>query len=1260
VSELLPTLHATRIRDSLVDYLTTTFGLTDGDARDNLDRFLKDPAAGMFKGPYVRLRLPFRPAAHGWQSLLSFDAGFTPYGHQVAAWSRLVSIVSGAARRPLPTLVTTGTGSGKTEAFLLPILDHVLRVRREGVTGTKALILYPMNALANDQAARLTRMLNSSPVLSGVTAALYTGQSGPTRTMVNAEGLITDRAVIRSSAPDILLTNYKMLDQLLLRHEDHELWQRSALSLRYLVLDEFHTYDGAQGTDVAMLLRRLGLVLKSYWPADGGSLTPADWVRPLGLMAPVATSATLGDKGSPDVMLDFTRTVFGEELDSSAVVTETRLSLDEWAGTAVSVVAKAGYKPVEASTLDLTGVLLALDGLGYDPTGERVAQAVLAALYGVEPDRLHGADPALLLALCRAHPLVRALVAHTVEAIPVAGLAGLALGSAAGADERWGQLLPYIIAMLGHVRAVAGRDALSVDAHLWVRELTRVDRAADTTATFRWGDDGPPVANLGDGDETRPPFPAVYCRHCGRSGWGVGLTPVGETLANDDDAIRRNHASREGRFRALLYAPGEAQSAFQGGPKPEALRWFAVRRRELTDRVDPDDRDLRDGWTLPVLTSVGNDADKLAAEDTCPSCGLADGIRFLGSAIATLLSVSLSTLFGAPNLDAKEKKALVFTDSVQDAAHRAGFVQARSHTLTLRSVLRDAVSAGETSLETLVDEVTHRAGDDRFARYRMLPPDLADRDSFLPFWQSTTLRSVPAAVRTRVRRRLALDAALEFGLNSRTGRTLELTGSVTVEVAAGSPEKMAGIAKAAFTASDRHLALDQSTNVPPDDATLITWTRGVLDRMRSRGAIDHPWFERFRAEDGRRWFVSGGRPRGEGMPAFPPGRPSPVYPRVGGSPPPAGADGMDSVTAAQSWYASWTSRVLDVNPLDGGRLARQLLDRLARDGVLTTSTSNSGATIYAIPASGIIVGPVDVTALQQGRHMLTCDTCRATVPGGAATVDQLAGAPCLVVACRGTLSPAGMEDHFYRRLYASPDMRRVVAREHTSLLDDETRRSYEDGFRGAGADPQSPNVLVATPTLEMGIDIGDLSAVLLASLPRTVASYLQRVGRAGRLTGNSLNLAYITGRGEQLPKLGDPLSVINGEVRPPATYLQAEEILHRQFTAHLVDVLAADPARKHPVRARDAIASTRPGTFLSTIVTLAESSVDSLLPRFLTTFPDLPAEVAEDLRAWVTPARKAGTSPFADHVRAASARWNATVETLQARLAAIEGLLPEI
>ncbi|MFF0372304.1 DEAD/DEAH box helicase [Micromonospora sp. NPDC005087] len=1256
MSELLPTLQASRVSHSLVDYLTTTFGLTDGDARDGLDRFLSDSASGMFKGPYVRLRLPFRPADEGWRESLDWYEGFPPYGHQAAAFARLSSSVGGMPRRPLPTLVTTGTGSGKTEAFLYPILNHVLRARREGVTGTKALILYPMNALANDQAARLTKLLTTHAALADVTAALYTGQTAATRTTVTPDGLITDRGIIRDTAPDILLTNYKMLDQLLLRSEDQELWRQSATSLRYLVLDEFHTYDGAQGTDVAMLLRRLGLALRSHWSDDDPQVDDAARARPLGLVTPVATSATLGDKGDPRVMLDFARTVFGERFDADAVVTETRLGLDEWTVEAAETVAASGFTPVEVDAFDVTAAVETVAALGHDQTGEQVGHTVLGLLYGVNADRFVGAQPELLSALCRAHPLVRDLAREAEHAVALDTVAGRVLGNTRLAgDARAETLLSHVLAMLGHVRAVAGRGALSVDVHLWVRELTRIDRAAAATTRFRWGDDGPPIAGA-DAEDVGPSFPAIFCRHCGRSGWGIGLAPVGNSLAADDDGIRRDHAAKEGRFRPLLYAPAEAATRLEG-ERVEGLMWFSVRNRELLADVTEDDPDLRDGWILPVLTNVGADADEQSRKDTCPSCGQEDGIRFLGSAVATLLSVSLSTLFGSPTLDAREKKALVFTDSVQDAAHRAGFVQARSHTLTLRSALRDAVAEGALTLDALVDEVIRQAGDDRFARYRILAPDCADRESFMEFWHAKTLRSVPSSVRSRVRKRLALDAALEFGLNSRIGRTLELTGSVAVEVEAGLRERMIGMARAALKGTSWQATLGSAG---PDEAALVQWVRGLLDRLRAQGAIDHPWFDRYRLEDGRRWSIWGGRPRGEGMPPFPRDRPAPAYPKVGGSTETSRDGGLDPVASPQSWYARWTSRVLDVSPLDGGRLARLLFDRLARDGVLTTTTSESGATVYAIPASGIVVVPTEEADLAANRHLLVCDTCRATTPGTTTVVEQLTGAPCLHVRCRGHLQPEALTDNFYRRLYASPDMRRVVAREHTSLLDDETRLKYEDGFREAATSPQAPNVLVATPTLEMGIDIGDLSAVFLASLPRTVASYLQRVGRAGRLTGNALNLAFVTGRGEHLPKLGDPLSVVDGEVRPPATYLAAEEILRRQYTAYLVDGFARDTAHRHPRNAVGAIASSAPGTFLGDLVIHAEQGADEHLPQFVATFDGLPTEVVAGLYDWLRPTAGPRTSGFAAHVHAASRRWQDTVETLKQRQTKIVALLPEL
>ena len=141
--------------------------------------------------------------------------------------------------------------------------------------------------------------------------------------------------------------------------------------------------------------------------------------------------------------------------------------------------------------------------------------------------------------------------------------------------------------------------------------------------------------------------------------------------------------------------------------------WFhTTERRVVADRPD-EDAESAASRVLPVLVHTGPKAGEFSANDTCPSCMQKNGIRFLGSAIATLLSVGLSTVFGSDDLDKGEKKALVFTDSVQDAAHRAGFVQSRSHSLTLRAVLRGAVERELVSLDLLVDRALQHAGDDR-------------------------------------------------------------------------------------------------------------------------------------------------------------------------------------------------------------------------------------------------------------------------------------------------------------------------------------------------------------------------------------------------------------------------------------------------------------------------------------------------------------------------------------------------------------------
>ena len=150
-----------------------------------------------------------------------------------------------AARAGENYVLTTGTGSGKSLSYIVPIVDHVLR--RGSGKGIQAIVVYPMNALANSQMGELEKFLHRGFPAGHppVTFRRYTGQESD-----------EDRKEIIANPPDILLTNYVMLELVLTRPWDYQLIDH-AKALRFLVLDELHTYRGRQGADVAMLVRRV-------------------------------------------------------------------------------------------------------------------------------------------------------------------------------------------------------------------------------------------------------------------------------------------------------------------------------------------------------------------------------------------------------------------------------------------------------------------------------------------------------------------------------------------------------------------------------------------------------------------------------------------------------------------------------------------------------------------------------------------------------------------------------------------------------------------------------------------------------------------------------------------------------------------------------------------------------------------------------------------------------------------------------------------
>lgn len=200
-----------------------------------------------------------------------------PYRHQLQSWEILAQTI------PQSIVVASGTGSGKTECFMVPILDRLARQREEkrnGLVGVRALFLYPLNALINSQRDRLRAWTHAFG--SDIRFCLYNGNT-PDKVRAHERKLhpneIMDREILRDSPPPILVTNATMLEYMLVRTVDKPILDQSQGKLEWVVLDEAHSYIGSQAAEVALLIRR---VLFAFG------------VRPDQVRF-VATSATIGD-----------------------------------------------------------------------------------------------------------------------------------------------------------------------------------------------------------------------------------------------------------------------------------------------------------------------------------------------------------------------------------------------------------------------------------------------------------------------------------------------------------------------------------------------------------------------------------------------------------------------------------------------------------------------------------------------------------------------------------------------------------------------------------------------------------------------------------------------------------------------------------------------------------------------------------------------------------------------------------------------------
>jgi DEAD/DEAH box helicase domain-containing protein len=1181
---MLPLLAAREIRETVLDYLRSTWQLADQPLEKALLAFLAGDH-GMFKGPWVRLALPFSIAPASTPIPLTIQPPYLPYLHQLIAWQRLSSQ---GGHEPQATIVTTGTGSGKTECFLYPIFDHAFRALGRGEKGIKAIVLYPMNALAADQARRMAAVVHGDDRLRGrLRVGMFVGGEGRHRDM-GRNHVIDDNDHLRKNPPDILLTNYKMLDLMLQRPGDASLWAQNVPGrLRYLVLDELHTYDGAQGTDVACLVRRLGARL------GGGAEA----------ICAVGTSATVtgGAGDSTTELLTFASRIFDQTFQEDALVGESRLRPEELF---------EGFGPAEEASLPAS-----LERLDPEPQEEAESHvhAVAEAWFPDEAGLLaaDGEDFRLLLgAAVMRHPLARALVR--------AGSGRLLSWEALAAEVRDGEsalgartpeeaetALRSLLTLLSWSKREVGSKRMplvSVQVQLWVREARKLLREVETaTATegqaprFRWHDEG-------KGAPGTAALPMVHCRECGHAGWVTVGEAFGDRVSLSYPEIARAVELGDPEVKYLHLDASVRDDEGEGPPR----KAFDPRTGELLPEAE-----LREGRV--AVFAHGDVLDKRGrGKRRCPACGEA-GMRFLASRSASLTAVAVGHLFTTPlNTD---RKLLAFSDSVQDASHRAGFFAGRTYRFSLRSAILSAVPAEGGVALSAIGAAMRAYWPARLAAGRW-DPEAAFVGAFLPqdleyleanvAWEAAladhTMRKREAEAKGElygeplpvpskglvadVEARLRWEATRELGVASRIGRTLEQSGCLAVTA---EPARFEDAVKHAVVTLPAKVGALQGV----ERAAFAALIAGLVTRVRLRGGVLDPMLKPYVVSGGTGFNLS--KQMAPLLSPFGQYTSRPIF--LSSEAKPRRFDSVEPTTA-RTWLTDWIRRTMavDLTPAEVRDVGAALMPILVEAGLFGQEALGAKHRAWGLRPEALVV-----SRLQAWRHCAACGTTVATVPG---SVTDLLGAPCLRYRCEGRFAEAGEEASrtatYYRRYYERGALGRVWPREHTGLLGREEREDLEVEFKERPR-PNSPNLLSCTPTLEMGIDIGDLSATLLCSVPRNPASYVQRVGRAGRETGNALVLSFAASRPHDLYYFEDPMAVMAGAIHPPGCYLDAPEVLKRQALAFAFDRLARE-GHKMPGRLREALSSGAERRFPEGVLAAIAERRPELRAQFLELF----------------------------------------------------------
>lgn len=1090
--------------------------------------------------PYLEGAFPWLSAEGGWDGLdpgllhpqttstLRQVSPFPPYAHQVEAWSKLCS------GDPASVIVSSGTGSGKTECFLTPILDRLVRLSDGGrttLTGVRALMLYPLNALISSQEERLARWF--APFDGALRYCLYNGET-PEKTRKSTgrpqPWKVGDRTTLRDNPPPVLVTNITMLEYMLIRQRDAPILTRSKGTLDFIVLDEAHSYIGAQAAELSLLLRRVALAF---------GRKPED-------IRYVATSATIGS-GDGSELREFLRDLSGAPEENVHVVHGHRAPLPQ---------------PPELTDdlVDLAG----LDGLGAHDLGARLVRS--RALQQLRQRLRDGATISWS--------------GWRREAAKICGPSTDPTQLLARAAEAKDPYAPKLL-------AEHGADAvLPTRVHVFHRTLSGLWACVDPTCPDR------PTAVKQDW-----PFRAVFvekrehCRACRSlvlewafcSRCGEGALKA-ETVEESTRVAAWDDPDREDGFDQTL----DRDETY--GAEAEEEQDGAMRSAAVSDR-----RYLRP-WTgrpVPRLTfdartgviSEGTATDGLTFEahpdvTHCPCCNFPPegapeekgALRALAAGAPYLMSQITPGVVGrlSPNTTTNHplpfdgRQLITFTDARQGTARHAANIQVTSERSYIRSFLyhlaQERPPRDEEKVATLERQISKfKASED--PDFLAMIPGLeaqkrqAEGAAAPKTWSELVQRLAGQETVANFLKSIWAEREETFAEPARLAEFLLYREIMRRPVRSNSAETLGLV----------QLLLPQDvaeTPLPPAAAklglTLADWRdllRLILTHfVRTNVILDF---------DARRWMRWIDRRQAQIVVQRrrEPNGPTPPYTRFW--PNPYGrrltrvvrvvvqALGVDPTDRSvqddleEVFEAAWTAFLRYMTPQPEGyrfRLSEVLVAPLETAFWCPTTRRIVDTTFRGL-------SPYDEGGVHQSAPRIELprlpfawgiDAKGVKVSGD--VVDAWLATDERVAALREMSAWGDQQDRAAR---FSPWMR---AAEHSAQQPSFLLRDYETEFKQGLI-----NVMACSTTMEMGVDIGSIEAVLNTNAPPAIANYRQRVGRAGRAR-QPIALALTLCKDQPLDRLAfaDPAAFLEKQVPAPRVSLQSPTIARRHGHAYLL------------------------------------------------------------------------------------------------------------